>query len=116
MACARRSQAANRSANISAALWGETLNNEARASANSLARPAKRTVLPPPPHHTRFVETSGLERSLSTNIPDHPTAIQARRAPAAPLRHSFRPSGGARPRLAAVLLSASASAAHRSMV
>ena len=76
--CARARQNANRSANISSALWGETLGNEARATANSLARPAQRTVLPPPPHHTRFVESSGLERSLSTNIPDHPTAIQVR--------------------------------------
>ena len=25
---------------------------------------------------TRYLESSGLERSLSTNVPDHPTAIQ----------------------------------------
>ena len=62
--------------NISSKLWGETLGNESRAVTNSVQKPVPRTVLPDPPKHTRFVETSGLERSLSTNIPDHPTAIQ----------------------------------------
>ena len=62
--------------NISGKLWGETLGNEDRAMQNSKMNPTKRTQLPDPPRHTRFVESSGLERSLSTNIPDHPTAIQ----------------------------------------
>lgn len=62
--------------NIAGALWSETLGNEAKASANSMARPAKRTVLPPPMHVAHFLESNGLDRSLPTNIPDHPTAIQ----------------------------------------
>ena len=33
-------------------------------------------MLPPPLTVTRYLESNGLERSLSTNIPDHPTAIQ----------------------------------------
>ena len=62
--------------NVSAKLWGETLSNEDRAMRNSIERPAQRTVLPDPTRRTMYVESSGLERSLSTNIPDHPTAIQ----------------------------------------
>ena len=57
-------------------LWEETLNNEQKAHANSVERPAKRYLLPPPPQHTNYLESNGLERSLATNIPDHPTAIQ----------------------------------------
>jgi len=67
---------AGKSPNIAGALWGETLANEAKASANSLNRPAKRTVLPPPVVGSHYLESSGLDRSLPTNIPDHPTAIQ----------------------------------------
>ncbi len=69
-------KAAGTNPNIAGALWGETLGNEAKASANSLARPAKRTVLPAPVRVAHYNETSGLERSLPTNVPDHPTAIQ----------------------------------------
>ena len=69
-------QSSNANPNISAKLWGETLGNEDRAMTNSVLKPAPRSVLPDPPRHTKFVESSGLERSLSTNIPDHPTAIQ----------------------------------------
>lgn len=69
-------QTAGINPNISGKLWGEMLGNEERAMQNSMSKPVKRTQLPDPPRHTRFVESSGLERSLSTNIPDHPTAIQ----------------------------------------
>ena len=72
----KKTRDASGNPNTSAKLWGETLTNESRAMQNSIAKPAQRTVLAPPPHHTRFVENSGLDRSLSTNIPDHPTAIQ----------------------------------------
>merc|ERR1711871_367726 len=43
---------------------------------NSLVNPAMRVVLAPPMRRTAYLESSGLERSLATNIPDHPTAIQ----------------------------------------
>ena len=59
-------------------LLTETYSNEDRAMQNSIARPAKRTVLAPPTRRTMYLESNGLERSLSTNIPDHPTAIQVR--------------------------------------
>jgi len=62
--------------NNSAKLWSEVLTNEARAFDNSTRNPAAKNVLPPPMRTTRYLESSGLERSLSTNIPDHPTAIQ----------------------------------------
>merc|ERR1719203_1627878 len=32
--------------------------------------------MPPPERRSVYLETNGLERSLATNIPDHPTAIQ----------------------------------------
>jgi len=67
---------ADRSPNISSALWSETLGNESKAMQNSQLRPAKPSMLPAPQHRTQYLESSGLERSLSTNIPDHPTAIQ----------------------------------------
>jgi len=54
----------------------ETIQNEARGMRNSEVKPAKRRELPPPHRATRYLESSGLDRSLSTNIPDHPTAIQ----------------------------------------
>ena len=54
----------------------ETIQNEARGMRNSETKPAKRRPLPPPHRATRYLESSGLDRSLSTNIPDHPTAIQ----------------------------------------
>ena len=57
-------------------LWAETMRNEAKSVANSMARPAVRTVLPAPHRGPSYRESNGLERSLSTNIPDHPTAIQ----------------------------------------
>jgi len=56
--------------------WAESMRNEEKSRANSTLKPAKRSELPPPHRGPRFLETSGLERSLSTNIPDHPTAIQ----------------------------------------
>jgi len=62
--------------NKSGKLWTETLSNEDRAMTNALVNPAKLTKLPPPMRVTRYLESSGLERSLSTNVPDHPTAIQ----------------------------------------
>ena len=62
--------------NIKSHLWSETLGNESRAHANSLSNPAQLSALPAPVRRTQYLETSGLERSLSTNIPDHPTAIQ----------------------------------------
>jgi len=71
-----KTRAAGTNPNIAGALWGETLGNEQRAVANSLARPAKRTVLPAPMVADHFLESNGLDRSLPTNIPDHPTAIQ----------------------------------------
>ena len=54
----------------------ETINNEARGMANFGVAPPKRRGLPPPHRRTQYLESSGLERSLATNIPDHPTAIQ----------------------------------------
>ena len=71
-----KTASASKNPNTSAALWGETLGNEQRAMQNSIEKPAQRTVLPPPPRVHRYLENSGLERSLSTNVPDHPTAIQ----------------------------------------
>jgi hypothetical protein len=71
-----KTSSATKNANIAGALWSETLGNESRAAENSVRNPAKRFVLPPPTKHAAFLESSGLERSLSTNIPDHPTAIQ----------------------------------------
>ena len=62
--------------NQNARAWTETLQNEARGMANSAIKPAKRRELPPPHRATRYLESTGLDRSLSTNIPDHPTAIQ----------------------------------------
>ena len=72
----KKTSEATRSPNIAGALWSETLGNEKRAFDNSKAKPAKRQELPPPTRRTQYLESSGLERSLSTNIPDHPTAIQ----------------------------------------
>jgi len=57
-------------------LWGETMRNEAKSVANSMARPSKRSELAAPHRGPSYTESNGLERSLSTNIPDHPTAIQ----------------------------------------
>merc|ERR1740130_1949956 len=58
-------------------LWAEMLTNEARS--NMKPKPQlDRGNLPPNPNHTKYRESNGLERSLATNIPDHPTAIQAR--------------------------------------
>ena len=71
-----RWQAATTNPNISGKLWSETLGNEQTAFNNSLKNPAARNVLPPPMRVTQYLESSGLGRSLSTNIPDHPTAIQ----------------------------------------
>merc|ERR1711988_3440 len=62
--------------NIGAALWSETLGNESKAMQNSINKPGKVSQLPPPVRRTQYLESSGLERSLATNIPDHPTAIQ----------------------------------------
>jgi len=56
--------------------WTETLNNESRGMANFSTKPPKRRELRPPYVRTQYLESSGLARSLSTNIPDHPTAIQ----------------------------------------
>ena len=62
--------------NRDAKAWTETLQNEARGMANfGIKRPPRRE-LPPPHRATRYLESTGLDRSLSTNIPDHPTAIQ----------------------------------------
>ena len=61
---------------IRSKLWSETLGNESTAAMNSLKNPAKLVKLAAPMRKTAFLESSGLERSLSTNIPDHPTAIQ----------------------------------------
>jgi hypothetical protein len=69
-------KAAMTNPNIQGKLFGEAINNESKAFANSMARPAKPTVLPPPVKVQHYNETSGLERSLPTNVPDHPTAIQ----------------------------------------
>jgi len=56
-------------------LWAEMLTNEARS--NMKPKPQlDRGNLPPNPNHTKYRESNGLERSLATNIPDHPTAIQ----------------------------------------
>lgn len=52
------------------------MRNEERSLSNSISQPAKRTQLPPPHRGPSYRESNGLERSLSTNIPDHPTAIQ----------------------------------------
>ena len=43
---------------------------------NSMRNPGKGCVLEAPMRRTTYLESSGLERSLATNIPDHPTAIQ----------------------------------------
>jgi len=71
-----KTSAATTNPNISGKLWSETLGNEQTAFNNSLKNPAARNVLPPPMRVTQYLESSGLGRSLSTNIPDHPTAIQ----------------------------------------
>jgi len=62
--------------NTSAKLWTETLGNEDTAFRNSIKNPAQLSQLPPPMRRTMYLESNGLERSLATNIPDHPTAIQ----------------------------------------
>jgi len=72
----KKTSDAQRNPNINSALWSESLGNEAKAVQNSIIRPGKLSQLPPPERRTQYVETSGLERSLPTNIPDHPTAIQ----------------------------------------
>jgi len=71
-----KTRSSSNNPNNSAKLWTETLGNESKATQNSLLNPAKMSKLPAPVRRTYYVETSGLERSLSTNIPDHPTAIQ----------------------------------------
>jgi len=57
-------------------LWSETMRNEEKSLSNSISKPVKRMDLPPPNRGPSYRESNGLERSLSTNIPDHPTAIQ----------------------------------------
>jgi len=62
--------------NARSRLTGEVLNNEIRALGVT-----KNTFRPPladpnPNHHVVYLESSGLARSLATNIADHPTAIQ----------------------------------------
>ena len=58
-------------------LLSETINNEARGMANFGSNIApKRRELPHPVEKQKYYESNGLERSLATNIPDHPTAIQ----------------------------------------
>jgi len=71
-----RAKTGEYSNNQQSAAWTETLNNEARGMANFSKDPPKRRELPHPVEKTKYLETSGLERSLATNIPDHPTAIQ----------------------------------------
>lgn len=56
--------------------WTETLRNEEKSIANSIASPANRVPLPEPYCGPSYRESNGLQRSLPTNIPDHPTAIQ----------------------------------------
>lgn len=57
-------------------MWTETLDNEARGMANFTSKATQRKQIPPPHRRTQYLESNGLERSLATNIPDHPTAIQ----------------------------------------
>lgn len=71
-----KTSSATTNPNISSKLYRETLNNETTAFNNSIKNPAARNVLAPPMRTHKYLESSGLERSLSTNIPDHPTAIQ----------------------------------------
>jgi len=47
-----------------------------KSMSNSLNNPVRREGLPTPHRGPSYRESNGLERSLSTNIPDHPTAIQ----------------------------------------
>jgi len=71
-----KTKASSNNANNRSQLWSETLGNEDRAVQNSLLNPAAKMMLPAPMRKTQYLESSGLERSLATNIPDHPTAIQ----------------------------------------
>jgi len=60
--------------NHAAALHTEVTMSETRGLAERQHLP--RPELPPPIARTHFLESNGLPRSLATNIPDHPTAIQ----------------------------------------
>ena len=71
-----KTKASSNNPNNSAKLWSETLGNEDRGATNSLRNPAKLIKLEDPMRKTAYLESSGLGRSLATNIPDHPTAIQ----------------------------------------
>jgi len=63
--------------NLKSKLLSETINNEARGMANfGMNIAPKRREIPHPVEKTKYLESNGLERSLATNIPDHPTAIQ----------------------------------------
>ena len=62
--------------NREARILRDTLLNEERGMAKFSQTPPPRPQLPPPHEKSRFVESNGMERSLATNIPDHPTAIQ----------------------------------------
>jgi len=73
---ATKSKEFGSSATIRNRLWDETMRNEEKSYANSVARPAKMKELPPPHRGPAYLESNGLQRSLATNIPDHPTAIQ----------------------------------------
>jgi len=55
-------------------LMAEILSTEARAQA--MPKSFTKSELPAPDTHTQYLESNGLRRSLATNIPDHPTAIQ----------------------------------------
>ena len=62
--------------NREARILRDTLLNEERGMAKFSQTPPPRPQLPPPHEKSRFLESNGMERSLATNIPDHPTAIQ----------------------------------------
>lgn len=64
--------------NLRSGQMAETMTREERSLAASVSRPVRRSVLPAPMRREglQYVENNGMARSLSTNIPDHPTAIQ----------------------------------------
>merc|ERR1719231_1369890 len=59
---------------MNARLATEILGTETRAL--SMTKSYTASQLPPPDNRTQYLESNGLYRSLATNIPDHPTAIQ----------------------------------------